>query len=99
MTSASAALLTAAQPKLEAAAMLHASGMHGDAASRAYYAAFHAVSALHLTAGNSFSSHAQVIGRFNKDFVRTGLFDPGVGMGMPTYGRCRHGMPTYGDVA
>jgi uncharacterized protein (UPF0332 family) len=56
MTSANAALLTAAQSKLEAAEMLHASGMHGDAALRAYYAAFHAVSALHLTAGNSFSS-------------------------------------------
>jgi uncharacterized protein (UPF0332 family) len=76
MTPESAALLAAAQSKIEAAEILHASGMEGDAASRAYYAAFHAVSALHLQAGNSFSSHAQVIGRFNKDFVRTGLFDP-----------------------
>lgn len=75
MTPESEALLSAAQSKL-AAAMLQASGMHGDAASRAYYATFHAVSALHLAAGNSFSSHAQLIGRFNKDFVRAGLFDP-----------------------
>ncbi len=74
MTPECAALLSAARSKLEAAALLQASGMHGDAASRAYYAAFHAVSALHLAAGNSFSSHAQVIGRFNKDFVRSGLF-------------------------
>jgi uncharacterized protein (UPF0332 family) len=76
MTPECGALLAAAQSKLEAAELLQASGKHGDAASRAYYAAFHAVSALHLAVGNSFSSHAQVIGRFNKDFVRTGLFDP-----------------------
>ncbi len=72
----SEALLAAAQNKLEAAAVLQASGLHGDAVSRAYYAAFHAVSALHLAAGNSFSSHAQLIGRFNKDYVRTSLFAP-----------------------
>ncbi|WP_211354045.1 HEPN domain-containing protein [Thiohalocapsa marina] len=36
--------------------------------------AFHAISALHLSQGNAFSSHAQSIGRFNKDFVRTGIF-------------------------
>ena len=76
MTPESEGLLIAAQSKLGAAAMLQASGMHGDAASRAYYAVFHAVGALHLAAGNSFSSHAQLIGRFNKDFVRAGLFDP-----------------------
>jgi len=76
MTPESAGLLAAAHSKMEAARVLHAAGMHGDAASRAYYAAFHAVSVLHLASGNSFSSHAQLIGRFNKDFVRTGLFDP-----------------------
>jgi len=36
MTPESEALLIAARSKLEAAAMLQASGMHGDAASRAY---------------------------------------------------------------
>ena len=46
----------------------------GDAASRAYYAAFHAVSAVLLARGQAFSSHAQVLGAFNKDFVRAGSF-------------------------
>jgi len=35
-------------------------GLPDDAASRAYYAAFHAMSALHLADGNAFSIHAQL---------------------------------------
>jgi uncharacterized protein (UPF0332 family) len=66
------ALLAAADAKPRAADLLLTEGLPDDAASRAYYAAFHAVSALHLADGNAFSSHAQLIGRFNKDFVRTG---------------------------
>ncbi len=76
MTPESEALLTAAQSKLKAAELLLNAGMNGDAVSRAYYAVFHAISALHLASGNSYSSHAQLIGRFNKDFVRTGTFPP-----------------------
>jgi uncharacterized protein (UPF0332 family) len=72
VTPACDALLAAAAAKLRAADLLIAEGLPDDAASRAYYAAFHAVSALHLAEGNAFSSHAQLIGRFNKDFVRTG---------------------------
>ena len=76
MTPESEALLKAAEAKLNAAQLLLSSGLNGDAASRAYYAVFHAISALHLASGNSFSSHAQLIGRFNKDFVRAGIFPP-----------------------
>jgi uncharacterized protein (UPF0332 family) len=76
MTPEGEALLRAADDKLKAAQVLRDSGLDGDAASRAYYAAFHAISALHLASGNTFSSHAQLIGRFNKDYVRTGIFAP-----------------------
>ena len=72
MTPECDALLAAADAKLRAADLLLTEGLPDDAASRAYYAAFHAVSALHLADGNAFSSHAQLIERFNKDFVRTG---------------------------
>lgn len=68
------AVLQKAAEKLRVAEILVAAGAWEDAASRAYYAAFHAISALHLSRGNAFSSHAQVIGRFNKDFVRAGVF-------------------------
>jgi uncharacterized protein (UPF0332 family) len=67
-------LLQKAEEKLRVAALLIKEDAPSDAASRAYYAAFHAVTALHLSRGNAYSSHGQVIGRFNKDFVKTGVF-------------------------
>lgn len=45
-----------------------------DSVSRAYYAAFHAVSAVLLSKGLHYSSHSQVIGNFNKEFVKSGIF-------------------------
>jgi hypothetical protein len=67
-------LLAHARGKLEAARVLLEAHAPGDAASRAYYAAFHAVSAALLARGQAFSSHAQVLGAFNRDFVHAGTF-------------------------
>ena len=58
--------------KVRAANVLLESGSWSDAGSRAYYAVFHAISAALLSIGESYSSHAQVIGMFNKRFVHTG---------------------------
>ena len=69
-----AAIMEKARAKLRAANVLLESGSWSDAGSRAYYAAFHAISAALLSIGESYSSHAQVIGMFNKRFVRTGRF-------------------------
>ncbi|WP_295390394.1 HEPN domain-containing protein [uncultured Thiodictyon sp.] len=66
MTPAIERLLVAAQSKVQAAELLFKEGLYGDAASRAYYAVFHAISALHLSRGQTCSSHAQLIGRFTK---------------------------------
>ncbi len=66
-------MLKKAHSKLTTARSNLAQGYFDDAASRAYYAAFHAISAVLLTKGLHFSSHAQVIGAFNKEFVHTGL--------------------------
>jgi len=69
-----AALLAHARAKLEAARVLLAARAPGDAASRAYYGAFHAVSAALVARGHAYSSHAQVLGAFNRDFVHAGTF-------------------------
>ena len=61
-----AALLAHARAKLEAARILLAARAPGDAASRAYYAASHAVSAVLVARGQAYSSHAQVLGAFNR---------------------------------
>ncbi len=69
-----ARLLAHARAKLEAARVLLEARASGDAASRAYYGAFHAVSAALLARGQAYSSHAQVLGAFNRHFVHTGEF-------------------------
>jgi uncharacterized protein (UPF0332 family) len=68
------ALLALADEKLRAAGLLVAGGAWGDASSRAYYAAFHAVSAALLSRGETYSRHGQVLGAFNSAFVHTELF-------------------------
>ena len=67
------ALLALADEKLRAAGLLVAGEAWGDASSRAYYAAFHAVSAALLSRGETYSRHGQVLGAFKRAFVHTGL--------------------------
>ena len=67
-------MLTKAHNKLEAAKNLFEHGWFDDAVSRAYYSAFHAMNAVLISRGLSFSSHAQTIGVFNREFVKTGVF-------------------------
>jgi uncharacterized protein (UPF0332 family) len=71
------AILDKAQQKLVVAKVNLDQGFTGDAgdaSSRAYYAAFHAVTALLATKGRSFSTHGAAIGAFNQEFVKTQVF-------------------------
>jgi uncharacterized protein (UPF0332 family) len=68
------ALLQKAESKLKTAEIDCRSGQHDDAVSRAYYAVFHALSAALLKRGLVFSSHGQVIGAFNRELVKSGVF-------------------------
>ncbi|MHB1661375.1 MAG: HEPN domain-containing protein [bacterium] len=43
--------------------------------NRIYYACYYSTEALLLTKGLSFSSHGQLIGAFNREFVHGGLID------------------------
>ncbi|MCB1179577.1 MAG: HEPN domain-containing protein [Leptospiraceae bacterium] len=45
-----------------------------DAVSRSYYAVFHVITEALYTKEKSFSSHSQVIGAFNKEFIKSGIF-------------------------
>ncbi len=71
------AIMAKANEKLAAAQRELAGGFYGEAASRAYYAVFHALSAVLATRGLSFSSHSQALGGFNKHFVKTEIFPLG----------------------
>lgn len=70
------AMLKKAQQKLAAARKDMESGFFGEASSRSYYAAFHAVSAVLAHRGLAFSSHAQTLAAFNREFVKTAVFSP-----------------------
>jgi uncharacterized protein (UPF0332 family) len=69
-----AAILAASENKLKSAEILLDAGQWADAVSRAYYVVYHAISAVLFSQDLVFSSHAQSIGAFNKQFVKTGIF-------------------------
>ena len=71
-----ASCLDAARRKLEGARSALDNGFFEDASSRAYYAAFHAATAALASRGLSYSSHGQVIGAFNREFVHSSLLPP-----------------------
>ena len=64
---------------LQAAEIMLREGFADFAASRAYYAAFYAASALLLSAGKSFSKHSAVIAHVHKDYVKEGKLPPVIG--------------------
>ena len=72
-------MIATAREKLRAAEELTRAGFFNDSLSRAYYAAFHAVSMLLFLKGLSFSKHGQVLGAFNKEFVATGILPSALG--------------------
>ncbi len=63
-----------ARHKLDTARLLLSNDRNDDAVSRAYYAVYHGISAVLLSKRLVFSSHSQVIGAFNREFVKTGIF-------------------------
>ena len=67
-------MLAKAQDKLSSARIMLENGRFDDTVSRSYYAVFHAISAALFSKSLSYSSHAQVIGAFNREFVKIGVF-------------------------
>lgn len=67
--------LERATSSLQAAKLLLAGEFPNDAASRAYYAVFHAASALLLAQNLSFRSHTGVLRAISLNVVKPGLLD------------------------
>lgn len=70
-----AANLERAEKSIQAATELAASGFYDFAASRAYYAAFYAATAVLLDEGLEFSRHSGVIASIHQRLVKTGKLD------------------------
>lgn len=64
-------MLGKALEKLKTAKTNLKSDHYDDTVSRAYYAVFHAISAVLLSKGLHYSSHGQTIGAFNREFIKT----------------------------
>lgn len=67
--------LDSAKEKLESAKILLDNGNLKDSIGRSYYAMFTCVRALLARDGVDFSKHAGVIAYFQKEYIKTGIFD------------------------
>ena len=72
-------ILGKAERMLQAAEGALKDGLVESAASRAYYAAFHAIQALLKSIDQIYSKHSGVIAAFHREFVKTGVFPPRFG--------------------
>lgn len=68
------AIIAKAEDKLKTARLDFSNGQFDDAVSRAYYAVYHMLTAVLFRHGQVYSSHAQTIGAFNREFIKTGIF-------------------------
>ncbi len=67
--------LNAAEDKLKSARILLDSGQYKDSIGRSYYAIFSAIRAVLAKDKVDFSKHAGVISYFQKEYIKTELFD------------------------
>lgn len=65
---------TRSNEDLETAKLLFNNNEYRAANNRAYYAIFHAISAIHVLDGNCYKRHKDAIGNFNKNYIKTEIF-------------------------
>ena len=93
-----AANLERAEQSIQAARQLVSSGYNDFTASRAYYAAFYAATAVLLHEGLELSKHSAVIASIHQRFVKTGKLDKEQGKALNWLFELR-GVGDYGGVA
>ncbi|MCM1193687.1 MAG: HEPN domain-containing protein [Butyrivibrio sp.] len=64
-----------AEEKIVSAQILMEAGQYRDSVGRSYYAIFSALRAVLATREVDFSKHSGVIAYFQKEFIKTGIFD------------------------
>lgn len=58
--------------------------------NRAYYAIFHAINAVHALDGQSYKKHKDAIANFNKNYVKTEIFERELGRKISQAEKIRH---------
>lgn len=79
-----------AKADLRSARILLAAEEYKGANNRAYYAIFHAINAIHALSGKAYKRHKDVIGNFNKDYVKTEIFPREIGRKIGETEEIRH---------
>lgn len=67
--------LSSAKEKLASAKLLLDAGLYKDSVGRSYYAIFSAIRAVLAISQVDFSKHSGVIAYFQKEFIKTEIFD------------------------
>ncbi len=79
-----------AKSDLKSADILLKAGEYRGANNRAYYAIYHAISAVHALDGKSYKRHKDTLANFNKDYVKTEIFPKTFGRKIARAEEIRH---------
>lgn len=82
--------LETAKSDLNAAKVLIKAKEYKASNNRAYYAIFHAISAIHALDEKPYKKHKDAIGNFNKDYVKTEIFPREMGKKISRAEMIRH---------
>ncbi len=82
--------LESAKSDLKAAKVLIEAKEYRASNNRAYYAIFHAISAIHALDEKMYKKHKDAIGNFNKDYVKTEIFPREMGKKISRAEEIRH---------
>jgi uncharacterized protein (UPF0332 family) len=88
--------LQTAKSDIKAAKTLLDVNEYKGANNRAYYAIFHAINAVHALDGEAYKRHKDVIGNFNKKYVKTEIFPKDMGRKIGQAEEIRH-LSDYDD--
>ena len=75
---------------LKSAKLLFDNNDYRGANNRAYYAIFHAINAVHSLDKHSYKRHRDAISNFNKQYVKTEVFDRSLGRRISDAEEIRH---------
>lgn len=79
-----------AKSDLKSADILMKEGEYRGANNRAYYAIYHAISAVNALDGKSYKRHKDTLANFNKDYVKTEIFSRDFGRKIAQAEEIRH---------
>ena len=82
--------LQTARSDLKSAKILFEAEEYKGANNRAYYAIFHAVSAIHAGTGKAYKRHKDALANFNKEYVKSGVFPREIGRKIGEAEEIRH---------